>query len=517
MLYAPVSRTPSWVSLVADISTHWFRSHHQVSDELSDTAIPCNKTWPRPRLHLLVDGRYNDPGLCRTLLTAVVQGYPPPVLVGYREGIAELMDDVGLYRAMLRVLSDYRQRIGREDVVMWLREGQWVQLPAEVTVRRYLQQKGVINRRLAQKHPDANIRQHILLPASKTCFYKQCNNTDPGNFPVSTLPPDIYGPMENKATEARYTRPHLILPGAFLGDARDVSSLLQASLETAGIDTKHFGGEASINRLFTQQEQARREHLRPPQTKLTELVSSIFNLVDKLTNFKHPSSLSQNTVNSTAFNLTTSELGLHLDYESRIFQPIDPSTTINDIRFLTFSRNHSLVLSNPPSKTASYLYLSPLSLPPELPTNSSPLSHININPSPPLGTPFYPPLFPDSQELFNNLSKLKKTVLWSTVSLATNIVVPRGSIPSVLDMRECDDTPEMVNEWWERLWFRPYARVLLQGYLRPDRRAVALDEYGEGEAGWWKWNDRGGRGGVWTDLGELMSFPLLFVFPRYRS
>lgn len=149
---------PRWHDIVA----HLYRNSKGPVVNFSDEAIPGNKTWSRPRFHTFTDGRIKDAELCRTLLSAVTQGFPPPVLVGYREEKTVPINMADLWRAILDTLSSYKDHIGDRDVVLWLGRRSWVQLPADVLIRRYLQHRGAINERPAKTYPGAAVQPRLL-------------------------------------------------------------------------------------------------------------------------------------------------------------------------------------------------------------------------------------------------------------------------------------------------------------------------------------------------------------------
>lgn len=68
-------------------------------------------------------------------MSIVVQGYPAPILVGYHSELGH-MDTLGLFRSIRDTIAKPPTATG--DIVLWLGRDHWVQLPLEVTVRRFL-------------------------------------------------------------------------------------------------------------------------------------------------------------------------------------------------------------------------------------------------------------------------------------------------------------------------------------------------------------------------------------------
>ncbi|KAM7216708.1 hypothetical protein V8F06_007938 [Rhypophila decipiens] len=320
LVSSPTSLFQNWTAKDGDLNT----SPLQISDELSDfhmydmSKSSAAKTWPRPQLHVLIDARHHleEPiNLCRTLLSVVIQGYPPPILVGYRSEIdteKKENDKWGEHKMASLTGSFLGQTLDAmqytkfqateekgakterpENIVVFLGRDQWVQMPAEVTVRRYLQHKEVLSKRLARqyevlmgRHKDGDpetspgtdkreeYRLGVLFPASrrKTCFewdevcneryrsntstkdYDADNSTEKEGFsldferrddilPESSLPVDIHGtfpdPKDQGSAQkhgipARYQRPRYLGGGTFIGSAGHVELLLEGALERVG-------------------------------------------------------------------------------------------------------------------------------------------------------------------------------------------------------------------------------------------------------------------------------------------
>ncbi|KAK3315038.1 hypothetical protein B0H66DRAFT_331721 [Apodospora peruviana] len=571
-----VSRLLPFTSLSTITATATTSDTECPSDELSDFHVYNNstgsggkqrKTWPRPRFHVLVDARQSSNNVCRTLLSALVQGYPPPILVGYEEAkVKERKNKTGDYEksvdkivheadsflnatlnALMTTTSTTRTRHEddrTEDVILFLGKDQWIQMPAEVMVRRYLQQREVVDGRLARQYATSGrYRQGVLFPATKqrNCFAgcRHCGNqTIDGSaagerfLPESSLPEDIYGhfgrvgKQQLRVVETRYLRPRYLGPGSFMGEARDVERLLKGAMERLDLlkeDQGHVSSDDSdSNRkneairddvegylwseMFFEQEIERWQGQHGATASPKRRKGVVGGMLEKLgvvTIAHDTASLVEGTSRTEEVD-DEAEFGISLDYESRIFQDMAEYTTnsnnitgkpmaeiTRDVRFLKFDRPS---VARSPSNTAAHLYRDPIKLPPELllhhPAGSSPFAPTTTVTAGEQG-----------EQMQRDNQERSVTVRWSTVEFATNVVVPRASIPAVLNMgRLTEAGGEVVDELWERMWFRQYGRMLLNEYLHPNRHTLALEAAAGGET-WW--NSRGGRGGVWTDQGML--------------
>lgn len=627
--------------LISLSSSKIFNNLARPSDELSDFNV-CNttKTWPRPHFHVLVDARQhhdNQRGLCRTLLSAVVQGYPPPILVGYRseEGgygnnerfkNAKVSSTESFLNAALDAIRDTKTPQHPSDeaaqseqkqktVILFLGQQQWVQMPAEVTVRRYLQHKDVFLQRLKTEYAllsssyginfmkeRQNQTQYrkdtytlgILFPASRrksrlesrrrkngnhindktekemdgsqkptSSHYKDSTIEDQDDtLPESSLPEDVYGVFtdagtfprwwrkrgherKKEAVPTRHQRPRYLGGGSFIGDVEDVERLLRGAAERVGWlgdDGRHeesvdVGGDELtylFGEMFFEQEVERRGRQREEsmnQRGKKGWWSGIWNGMNNADQADHPDG-------EEGFNNPNEyEFSIGLDYESRILQDMaehpDSSSSDNntttpvttDIRFLTFTRPN---LVKTPSRTAAHLYTEPLRLPPELLHPFSPGGK-----SSPFGltTTRYnlSEILKAAAQVVGNEQPNKgqptemTMISWPNLELATNVVVPRGSVPSILDMARVfppENPEENMDKYWARMWFHQQkhdsnedsytpAKDLLNEYLLPSRYIYAL-EAAEGGKNWW--NLRGGRGGLWTDQGKHNAFIILYTY-----
>jgi len=396
-------------------------------------------------------------------------------LIGYGEGDNHPLTTSALFESVLAVLLDFRSHVGGEDIVLWLGKKTLLQLPAETVVRRYLQQRDVINERLRYRYPSSEIGQRLLFPAAKSSLRSPRNGTETEFLPKSTLPRDVYGSLQKESLlETRFTRPRHILAASFMGKADDVTSLLGVLLEGTNSSEGHFDEAAIWPQLFLRQERARQERARANQTRIDQARSAMTRLV-----YKQPSALHGHNTTPNHTALPTLDLGIHLDYESRIFQPITNDTT-NDIHPLTF--RHPVIASTP-SRSAAHLYRDPVRLPPELMISQRLSSFLellavddvdgyvvvnNSNTPPPaadqsqaqgngsdndlpdlivaaavIGRYMDKPRREAATEEEQLLSRpgRRRNVTWGDVPFWTNVVVPRGSVPGVLVFEDGDGLP----------------------------------------------------------------------------
>lgn len=337
-----------------------------------------DKSWERPDLQVLVDARVRDLGLCRTLLSTVVQGYPAPILVGYHNEPLH-GDTLDLFRSIIK--SIVKPPTAEGDIVLWVGRHHWVQLPVEVTVRRFLQHADIIvstaqRRRHGKSKGASDVRGLgggndtglglIFLPASKACIY-DCQNAD--MLPESTLPNDLYGPLTDRVPCPGLKRPRFAAPGAFIGTARDVIDSLTDIIDhmTANTSTQ-LDEESAWSHLLYQQELHR--SIEQQDTPAGGWMYQTLGALSRNHAVTKSQSREDNNVSSTpsrAQDEPNHAYGLALDYASRIFQTLLHSD--QDIRFLTFSQPH---LVRSPSRTAANFFAPPAPPTPRARTRLSP-------------------------------------------------------------------------------------------------------------------------------------------------
>jgi len=167
-------------------SSHLRRSEKQVS---------------LPRLHLLMAASHASPEFCRSLTTALVEGYEP-VLLGWGMDWGEHFRNRA---AKIYTVHQYLQHnlTSPADLVLVV-DGfdVWFQLPSDILIGKYLAMiKGT---------------EPILLGADKKCFPEEVFCTD---LPESTLPDDIYGEETDLDEENVNNRPRFVNSGMVIGFA----------------------------------------------------------------------------------------------------------------------------------------------------------------------------------------------------------------------------------------------------------------------------------------------------------
>jgi hypothetical protein len=161
------------------------------------------------------------------------------------------------------------------------------------------------------------------------------------------------------------------------------------------------------------------------------------------------------------------------------------NNSAEDVRFVTFS--HPATIISPLIMPVASLK-NPVRLPADLDSTLSPFPQHQVsssNSSPPIS-------------VLDNLPM--DNIAWPEVALATNVIIPGGSVPATLNFH---GDKKLLAEMWEKMWFHKYARALMRQHIRSSEGPIAADATTHGGD---HWSDlRRGKRGVWTGEGKVCS------------
>lgn len=183
----------------------------------------------------------SSPDLCKLISSAVALGYPAPIIVNWKKDFHT--DEEGIGPSQLGKISgvldyldwatrediDEEDRLNEDDIVLTLDAHDiWFQLPPQVLLNRYFQNIQQADQRLAVEGgiADSDAAHHsILVSAQKGCFSPRdsVSNAHCDQVPSSTLPPDVYGLFtDTKIHGWQYILPKWVNSGSFMGPAGDM-------------------------------------------------------------------------------------------------------------------------------------------------------------------------------------------------------------------------------------------------------------------------------------------------------
>jgi len=456
-----------------------------------------------PSFHLLIPLSNSNNDSCKTIFSSFVLGYPAPTLINWgRPSEAGRFPRDESHTAKISGIFDFLKdsaKVKDNDLVLIV-DGYdvWFQLPAEILVERYHELVKEANERLCRRYgmvqgdaaeeesPNRGpmYTQSIIFGADKICWPKPQEDPACAAVLYSTLPKATFGPQTDQDPQAFLNRPRYLNSGTIMGPVKTVRELFENAVHKVDNGKGAMGDQFVLAEILGEQEFQRETLRRDGQgtsERWLDWLSKALGTSDS------PLSANVTIKNLTAVPGKRYEFSIGLDYESRLFQTMTHSA--NDIDFIVYNSS----LSTHPTPHSRL----PLFLPPELQTAKLPLSYASPgnhtaetehSGKKTLLLPYSPNLdaLPDPQE-----------TTWHTIPLATNIRA--ATIPALLHI---NGDKSLLDTWWPRMWYHPYARALLRRSIRSTQTPTAAAAAARGGLNWW--DERGGRGGVWTGNGEWM-------------
>ncbi|WPH04857.1 Hypothetical protein R9X50_00775400 [Acrodontium crateriforme] len=220
---------------------------------------------PKGRLHLLVPATSSNADLCKLMLSAQILGYPAPVLINY--GAEENPDPYVQHLAKVETLLTYMHSIKSnssysEDLVLIL-DGYdiWLQLPADVLVRRYFEANRRADDRVIAAYGQAkaleyDMRQTILFGPDKLCWPTDYSRPACWAVPEVQLDDYAFGPGTSGGDEL-FDQPRWLNSGTVIGPAQDLIDLFQATLDEIHSNYVTNSDQYYFAEIFGRQEYAR--------------------------------------------------------------------------------------------------------------------------------------------------------------------------------------------------------------------------------------------------------------------
>lgn len=471
----------------------------QKSDISIKDALPHDLEKTNPHLHVLVPSPKNpllpsqSRGVCRTLASAMILGYPPPTLLGHgheKPGATEFERMVDRITRVRNYLKNSKTIKDQDFVLVVDALDVFFQLPPQILVERFQDILRTTNQKLRKKYGFAEVQstpgapaelvqkysQRVLFGASKIC-YRGLEN-DPGciSVPRSSLPPDVYGWKTDIYHDGTLNRPRWLNPGAVIGQAADLRLIYDEVLREIDQRHKKHGDYQALTQIFGRQEVVRELERRRTANWAKEWVYDLLGIGDAT------------NITGITVRLETGhryEYGIGVDYESKLF--FNQIMSRNDVEWLKYN---NVTKSERLQMQMAVPRESRLLLPDDIAA---------------LPGPFNQSRFAKQQTTHPTwdatLDKLPNpdTHSWHSVPLLTN-----GHSATVPVLAHLNGDPKLRDTWWEKMWFFPWARALLRRYVRSARGFDAAQSALLGGQEWW--DMRGGRGGIWTDDESWVTF-----------
>ncbi|KAJ6198622.1 hypothetical protein J3E72DRAFT_238691 [Bipolaris maydis] len=453
--------------------------------------VPAKLKKTTPNFHLIMPFEYESSNFCKSTLSAMLLNYPPPTVVQLNSGHGTsekrheaILNDTLHYLSNTKLVKD-------KDLVLIVDAQQtWFQLPSDVMIEQYKQLLEDGNLRLLKRYgTDENgfqkFNQTIVFGAEKMCEGddKACKYV-----PLSPSPDNLYTTETGQLisdTPAKFINARMAM-----GPARDFRELYQAA-QKKFLDRKSQSPttQSVFATLFAEQQLSRdavEVETRSPGAKLRNL----FNGGWRKSAARHR--INQAKLELELSNFTRREFSIGLDYTHTLFQPL-LYTTPDELIPMVHNTNNNITSYTHFNRDPSYL-----SPPASLNHTTTPFWRPDLaKPSP---SPHNRSTHIKNLDYDANLDTLPdRNVAWTDVPLVQNTYT--GAMPVTLDAqlpRGPNLAPSKIT--WDSLWYTEYRRALLRVYFRAPQSAVGYHESAVG--GDRMWDARGGRGGVWTAVGQ---------------
>lgn len=457
--------------------------------------LPPKLEKSTPNFHLLMTSEKDSNGFCKSTLSAMLLNFPPPTGVNLQQ--ASLRPGHKEWQ-MLSGIKEYlhNEKLVHDDDLVLIVDGQitWFQLPSDVMIKQYEAVVEYANARLLKKYgvdKDKRPRftQAIVFGAAKSC---DKDSTSCKFAPESILPHGLYGASKETTSEedlpARYLDSRVVI-----GPAKDLRALFDAASSRFQRNNSKKQTMQSVLATMFGEQQLRRDAV------LTNGKSALAKLQGWMGRTPKENAAAERRLESAKATIhpeKTHDYLIGLDYTHTLFQLL-ALTHYNELVSLKHDNSTNLSSYRHPGTITPHL-----SLPPTLLASKLPFWSPNLylhNPSPETNKP----AFIDKLDYDFDLDRLPdRHTSWSDIALIQNTYT--GAIPVLVlrpsrNSRAHDLSSDQLS--FNKLWFAKHKRALLRQNLRTPQSPNGYHNSVVGGDRFW--DQRGGRGGVWTSKEQI--------------
>jgi hypothetical protein len=375
------------------------------------------------QFHLLLPATASNVDLCKLLLSAAINGYPNPILIG-REGHGQYNgSESHLFKISetLAYLNGLPPSADNDLVLVLDAYDIWLQLRPDVLIKRYHIAIDKANNRLKSEsihgidHGGATIEQSILFGPDKTCWPDDEQRAACWAVPDSSLAADVFGPETDNWMVPN--RPRWLNSGTIMGPAQEMRAMFAATMEMVRRKYDEEFELRNSDQYYFQEMWAEQEIGRSMRR-----------------DGKLEAPLVQGDVRGVIPEIPKgirTEFHVALDYESDVFQ-----TSAAYTEYLTWmSFNHSTPLVDQAIGITKRI-------------DQMVLSEGIESSLPPFGNGG------------SNIA-LPKGKRWADMMLGTNTITQQ-----VFPVWHMTGEKSYRSRWWPRMWFHPHAEALLNASKR---------------------------------------------------
>lgn len=425
--------------------------------------LSTTSSEPEPRyLHLLIPGNQKEANLAKSIISAVINGFPVPTILNWGFVYDDpLLAAGGSHLGKITGALSWMEVQGRErdnDLVLVV-DGYdtWFQLHASVLISRYFE----INKRAHQRIKndigstamrEEDIGQHIVMATQKVCWPR--DEDDPACYalPESPVPKDVYGPDTDKTLPSNPIpnsnfRQQYLNSGLIMGDIKHMRALFQRAKEKIDLDTNSGSDQDAFSAILGEQEYQR--------ALAHETHLSYWEKLGRKFGHQKPSILDSHATRNpmVAQAGKNYEFGLGLDYYSELSQTLAFSQ--NDMAWIHFDDEEAIKQAKQANKVTADRKII---FPKDIDENDPPFPY----------TAF--------------MNRFPQNAQWSEVPLYTNLYT--STVPGIIHINGGDNKHLSVDAW-EQIWFQPYVRQLLDAFVMDSDGPMAITFEGSRQVDWW--------------------------------
>ena len=353
----------------------------------------------------------------------------------------------------------------------------WFQLSPQIMIDRYYEINRRANERVRGRIGDevmdmSSASQTIIFSSQKRCWPGKVDDLSCYAVPESPLPRYIYGPQTDidigdKKNPYLKFRQRWLNAGFMIGPVKELRTLFERALERAEANPDQEGHDQNVLSTIWGEQEYVRETAR----------------LSKLPPWKRDQRASRKAFKPAGE--TNYEFGIGLDYESALSIPTVFAEY--DSQWLVFGDSNTL------DKAFSEYNISDpraTSIQADVADEPAPFAFIRTDKA------------DDGRPPTQSMS-------WKEVPLYTNLWT--GIIPAVIHHNAHRDGLKALRKTvWNRMWFQPHARALLNARMSEPSKPIAISKFDgkrwlstmDGERRLGAWTDNAEQGGWmdWTDL-----------------
>lgn len=207
-----------------------------------------------PKFHVLIPANQANYKVCRTIASAVVNDYPPPIIINWEQKENDpSMNGYDMTTGKTWGILEFMKSMDAssiDDIILMVDAYDSVfQLPFAIAVSRYIGLRAEAMARITQQHGKAQVDEHdlshtIIMGAEKYCWPHSHKHPACFAVPTSPLPATAYGALTDKKMETN--RPRWLNSGTIMGPVSDMVKLytwshqMWKSYDTGGGDQDYF-------------------------------------------------------------------------------------------------------------------------------------------------------------------------------------------------------------------------------------------------------------------------------------